>query len=831
MKFYTNIQLIGNQFLIRGYENGKHITHREEWKPTLFVPSKRKTKYKTLEGESVEPIQPGFVRDCREFYKKYDEVENFKIYGNDRYVYQYISEKYPEDHINFDIKKIRLVTIDIEVAAESGFPDVENVAEELLLISLQDYATKKVTTFGSRPFVNKDPNVNYIYCQNESILLSSFLSYWRKNLPEVITGWNSQMYDIPYLAGRINRILGEKSMKDLSPWGLVSQGEIYISGRKNITYDIGGVTQLDYLDLYKRFTYTNQESYRLDYIANYELGEKKLDHNEYDTFREFYTKDWDKFVRYNIKDVQLVDRMEDKLKLIELAITMAFDAKVNFIDIHYQVRMWDTIIYNYLKEKNIVIPPKKRTSKSEKYAGAYVKEPKPGKYDWVVSFDLNSLYPHLIMQYNISPETLKDVKHPTATVDRILQEEIDFQLHKDSAVCANGAMYRKDVRGFLPEIMEKIYTERTIYKKKMLAAKQKYEDTKDPKLVKDIATFNNIQMARKIQLNSAYGAIGNEYFRYYKLENAEAITLSGQVSIRWIEDRMNNYLNKILKTKDEDYVIAVDTDSIYLHLGPLVEVIYKEREKNVESIVTFLNKICDVEFEKYISGSYEKLASYVNAYEQKMIMKRENIADRGIWTAKKRYILNVWDSEGVRYAEPKLKMMGIEAVKSSTPAPCRQMIKDVLKLIMTKTEDDVIDFIDQCRTKFSSLPPEDISFPRTVSNVKKYRSVNAIYEKGTPIHARGALLFNHYVKKNQLTQKYSLINNGEKIKFCYLKRPNPIQENVISFIQQFPEELNLDKYIDYDLQFEKSFLEPLKIILQSIGWESERRVNLESFFV
>ena len=831
MKFYTNIQLIGNQFLIRGYENGKHITHREEWKPTLFVPSKRKTKYKTLEGDSVEPIQPGFVRDCREFYKKYEEVENFKIYGNDRYVYQYISEKYPEDQIQFDIKKIRLVTIDIEVAAESGFPDVENVAEEMLLISLQDYATKKVTTFGSRPFVNKDPNVNYIYCQNETILLSSFLAHWRKNLPEVITGWNSQMYDIPYLAGRINRILGEKSMKDLSPWGLVSQGEIYISGRRNITYDIGGVTQLDYLDLYKRFTYTNQESYRLDYIANYELGEKKLDHNEYDTFREFYTKDWDKFVRYNIKDVQLVDRMEDKLKLIELAVTMALDAKVNFIDIHYQVRMWDTIIYNYLKKQNIVIPPKKRTSKSEKYAGAYVKEPKPGKYDWVVSFDLNSLYPHLIMQYNISPETLKDERHPTATVDRILQEEIDFQLHKDSAVCANGAMYRTDIRGFLPEIMEKIYTERTVYKKKMLAAKQKYEDTKDPKLVKDIATFNNIQMARKIQLNSAYGAIGNEYFRYYKLENAEAITLSGQVSIRWIEDRMNNYLNKILKTKDEDYVIAVDTDSIYLHLGPLVEVIYKEREKTTEGVVGFLNKICEMEFEKYISSSYEALANYVNAYEQKMFMKRENIADRGIWTAKKRYILNVWDSEGVRYAEPKLKMMGIEAVKSSTPAPCRTMIKDVLKLIMTKTEDDVIDFIENCRTKFRSLPPEEISFPRTVSNVKKYKSVNAIYEKGTPIHARGALLFNHYVKKNQLTQKYSLINNGEKIKFCYLKRPNPIQENVISFIQQFPEELNLDKYIDYDLQFEKSFLEPLKIILDSIGWSAERTVNLESFFV
>ena len=827
MKFYTNVQLIGNQFLVRGYENGKHIMQREEWKPTLFVPSKKKSKYRTLEGECVEEIQPGFVRDCREFYKKYEDVEGFRIYGNDRYVYQYISNRYPEEQIKFDIKKIKLVTIDIEVAAENGFPDVENCAEEMLLITLQDYATKKIITFGSRPYDNKEPNVRYVKCRDEQHLLREFLAYWRENLPEVVTGWNSQMYDIPYLAGRINRILGEKYMKDLSPWGLVTQTEVYITGRRNINYDIGGVTQLDYLDLYKRFTYTNQESYRLDYIANYELGVKKLDHSEYDTFKEFYAKDWDKFVKYNIRDVQLVDAFEDKLKLIELAITMAFDAKVNFIDIHFQVRMWDTIIYNYLKKRNIVIPPKRRTSKSEKYAGAYVKEPKPGKYDWVVSFDLNSLYPHLIMQYNISPETLWETRHPSASVEGILNEQVSID--GDFAVCANGAQYRKDVRGFLPELMETIYNERTIYKKKMLAAKQEYEDTKNPKLIKDIATFNNIQMARKIQLNSAYGAIGNEYFRYYKLENAEAITLSGQVSIRWIENKLNERLNKILKT-DDDYVIAVDTDSVYLNLGPLVEAVYKGREKTNEGVIGFLNKVCENEFEPFIESSYETLAGYVNAYAQKMFMKRENIADRGIWTAKKRYILNVWDSEGVRYTEPKLKMMGIEAVKSSTPAPCRQMIKDVLKLIMTKTEDDVIDFIDECRNKFNSLPPEDISFPRTVSNVEKYRSANSIYGKGTPIHARGALLFNYYIKKNKLTQKYSLINNGEKIKFCYLKKPNPLQENVISFIQQFPSELNLDKYVDHDLQFEKSFLEPLKIILDSVGWSAEKTVNLESFF-
>jgi DNA polymerase elongation subunit (family B) len=638
------------------------------------------------------------------------------------------------------------------------------------------------------------------------------------------------LYDIPYLVRRLDRVLGEKLMKRMSPWGLVTEDEIYISGRKHISYDVGGITQLDYLNLYKKFTYKAQESYRLDYIAEVELGQKKLDHSEFDTFKDFYTKGWQKFVEYNIVDVELVDRMEDKMKLIELAITMAYDAKANYADVFSQVRMWDTIIYNYLKKRNIVIPPKEKTDKDSKYAGAYVKEPIPGMYDWVVNFDLNSLYPHLIMQFNVSPETLIEERHPTVTVDKILNQEITFELYKDYAVCANGAMFRKDVRGFLPELMEKIYQDRTIYKKKMIAAKQQYEKKKTKELEKEIARCNNIQMARKIQLNSAYGAIGNQYFRYYKLANAEAITLSGQVAIRWIENKLNQYLNKILKTQEIDYVIASDTDSVYLNMGPLVETVYKGREKTTQSIVSFLDKVAKVELEKYIEGCYQELADYVNAYDQKMQMKRENIAERGIWTAKKRYILNVWDSEGVRYEEPKLKMMGIEAVKSSTPAPCRKMIKDGLKLMMNGTEEEVIDFIDQCREDFKKLPPEEIAFPRTASDVRKYYSSSSIYAHKTPIHIRGALLFNYYIKEKKLTNKYSLIANGEKVKFIFLKKPNIIQENVISFIQDFPKELGLDKYIDYDLQFEKSFVDPLKSILNSIGWNVEKTVNLELFF-
>ena len=590
MRFYTNVQLVGNNFLVRGYENGKHFMTRETFSPTLFVPSKRKTKYKTLTGDPVEPIRPGLVRDCREFIKKYDGVQNFDVYGNDRYIYQYISEMYPEPEVKFDISKIKLTTLDIEVKSENGFPDVESAAEEILLISIQDYTTKQIRTWGQGPFNNKQDNVIYKSFDSEYELLNAFINWWmiEENTPEVITGWNIELYDIPYLSRRLERVLGEKLMKRLSPWGLVTEDEIYIAGRKNIAYDVGGITQLDYLNLYKKFTYKAQESYRLDYIASVELGQQKLDHSEYDTFKDFYTQGWQKFVEYNIIDVELVDRLEDKMKLIELAITMAYDAKANYVDVFSQVRMWDTIIYNYLKKRNIVIPPKNRSQKDAKYAGAYVKEPIPGKYDWVVSFDLNSLYPHLIMQYNISPETLLDARHPSVTVDKILNQDLTFEMYKDNAVCANGAMYRKDIRGFLPELMEKIYKDRTIYKKKMLEAKQQYEKKKTKALEKEIARCNNIQMARKIQLNSAYGAIGNQYFRYYKLANAEAITLSGQVSIRWIENKMNQKINQILKTEDVDYVIASDTDSIYLNLGLWLMLYTKGERKLIKALLRSL---------------------------------------------------------------------------------------------------------------------------------------------------------------------------------------------------------------------------------------------------
>jgi len=828
MKFYTNVEQAGNRLLVRGYDAGSAFSYRVSFNPTLYVPTKNYTEWRTLEGKCVEPIKMGSINSAKEFIQEYKEVPDFDIYGNRRYLYQYITEEHPEDEIKYDTSRIRVFNIDIETAAENGFPDIESADQEILAISIKDSYTGRIVVFGARPFDNKHDDVDYMHFRTEESMLTSFLGYWNENCPDVITGWNVQLFDIPYIARRIDRLLGSKAAKSLSPWKLISSREIYIKGRKQIAYDLPGISTLDYLELYRKFTYTNQESYRLDHICLVELGERKLDHSEYDTFKEFYEKDWQKFIDYNIHDVRLVDKLDDKMKLLDLAFTMAYDAKVNYEDVFSQVRMWDNYIYCELNKRKIAIPPKKEATKDAKYAGAYVKEPKAGRYDWVVNFDLNSLYPHLIMQYNISPETLTDDRHPTVTVDKILQQEVEID--GDLAVCANGAQYRRDIQGFLPLMMQKMYDSRVIFKKKMIKAKQQYEKTPTVELMKEISRCNNIQMAKKISLNSAYGAIGNEHFRYYRLANAEAITLSGQVSIRWIENKMNAYLNKLLTTDKVDYVIASDTDSIYLNLGPVVDKFFSNKSDDKNKIVELLDKVCKDKLEPFINASYEELATYVNAYDQKMIMKRENIADRGIWTAKKRYILNVWDSEGVRYKEPKMKIMGLETARSSTPQYFRDKLYAAFKIIISKTNDELITFVNGVRTETKEQGTEGVAFPRGVNNLEKYRSRTDIYCKGTPIHVRGALLYNDFVRKNKLEHKYPYIQEGEKIKFIYLKTPNPLHENCVSFFSTIPPEMNLDKYVDYQLQFEKSFLEPLKNVLQCVGWTHEKKITIGSFF-
>jgi len=828
MNFYKNVIEHRGKLLVRGILNGKEYKDKIDFGPTLYALTQEHSQYKTLQGQFLKPIEFKDINAARKF-KRDVATANSPIFGLERYHYQYIGTEYPED-IQWSKDHIKIFSLDIETTCENGFPDVENPLEELLCITVKNQSNKQILTWGVGDYHTDRTDITYVKCKNEKQLMFEFMKFWIKNHPDIITGWNTKFFDLPYLLNRIRLIAGDKVVNRFSPWNLVQREEIHVRGRPKTVYEVKGITNLDYLDLYQWFIPQRQESYKLDHIGEVELGQNKNE-NPYSTFKEFYEKDFQKFIDYNIQDVELVDALEDKLGLIDLSLTVAYESKVNYGDIFSQVRVWDTLIANHLMRKNICIPPREEHSKETKYEGAYVKEPQLGQHKWVVSFDINSLYPHIIIQYNISPEKIIGESGNGVSVNKMLAQTTPLSYLKTEGACLtpNGAKFKNDSQGFLPEMMETMYNERVIYKKRMLKAKKEYEKTKDPKLVREIARCHNIQWARKIALNSAYGAVGNQYFRYYDVRQASAITTAGQFIIRFIEKKVNEYLNKILKTHDKmDFIVASDTDSIYVTLDKLVSQTCEG--KTNDQVCNFLNKVVDSRLEPYIAKCFEELADYTNAFKNAMVMKREVIANKGIWVAKKRYMLNVLDEEGVRLADPKLKLMGIEAVKSSTPQVCRGKIKDAIKIIMGKEEGDLHKFIADFKGEFLELPPEAIAFPRSCNNLKKYRHASDIFIKGTPIHVKGALIYNHQLKQFKLGTKYPYIQEGDKIKFLKLKEANPFKFDVISYITTLPTEFKLQQYVDYETQFEKTFLDPMRFILQAIGWNAEPKANLEAFF-
>jgi DNA polymerase elongation subunit (family B) len=840
-KYYTNVACIGNNILYRGVKEGRRVKLKVAYTPTLFLPSKKETTFKTLDGEFLEPMKFESVREARDFIKRYDEVSNFKIFGNSSYQYAFIADEF-KGMVDWKMEDLSVAIIDIEVGSENGFPDPYLANEPITAIAIK-YINGAMTVFACGDYKVQGDEV-YIKCDDEYNLCKKFLRFWEENCPDAISGWNIKFFDIPYIVNRFNKILGEDETKKLSPWGYINSRKTVMNNRELVAYDFVGVSTLDYIELYRWYAPggKSQESYSLNNICNVELGESKISYEEFDNLHQLYKLNHQKFIEYNIKDVELVLKLEQKLKLIELGLTLAYDTKTNYEDIFAQTRMWDSLIYNYLFERNIIVPPKSNNSKSSAFEGAYVKEVQVGKHDWVASFDLNSLYPHLMMQYNISPETLievndydkemRDVISKGVSVDKMIEQTVDTSKLSGVTITPNGQFFRTDKQGFLPKMLEEMYIDRSKFKKLMLKAKQEYENEKDESKKNEInnriARYDNLQLAKKVSLNSAYGALGSQYFRFYDLRMALAVTLAGQLSIRWIEKHLNSYMNNLLKT-EEDYVIASDTDSIYLKLGPLVDKVHKDKT-DTNKIIAFMDRVCEDKIQPSIDESYENLANYVHAFAQKMQMKREALADKGIWTAKKRYILNVYNNEGVAYNEPHMKVMGLEMVKSSTPSAIREKMKKSIKIMMQGTENDIHEFIADFKVNFKKLPVEDISFPRGLNGLKDYADSVIMYKKGTPIHVKGAILYNHYLVKMNLDKKYPKIQEGEKVKFTYIKQPNPFKDMVISYPGRLPVEFGLQEYIDYDLQFEKAFIEPIKVVLDCMGWSTEKQNSLESFF-
>lgn len=471
MRFYTNFYSKGDTVFIRGYDNGRRVVDRIDYSPTLYVPSRRSTTWQTVLGEPVEPMELGSIKEARDFVSRYEDVDNFKIYGTTNWAYACLNEHYSKD---FDPDVVKVANIDIEVGSEEGFPDPELANQPVTAITMSVNGHYYVFGVGEYDKKGQD-NVSYIDCKGERRLLDMFLDFWERTDADIITGWNVDGFDIPYLINRITKLIGDKDARRLSPANWIQERTFKGNfGKVSKEYTLVGLTVLDYLQLYKKFTYSQQESYRLDHIAHVELGEKKLDYSEMETLHQLYKLDYQKFIDYNIKDVELVDKLEDKMRLIEQALTIAYDAKVNYGDVFTQVRMWDTLIHNYLLERKIVIPPKDFQGKDSKYEGAYVKDPQTGLHKWVMSFDLNSLYPHLIMQYNISPDTFVEGEYQDVSLDKIIDGEIEAP--QEMCLTANGYYYRKDAQGFLPEMMELMYNERVLYKQKMIEAQKELEE-------------------------------------------------------------------------------------------------------------------------------------------------------------------------------------------------------------------------------------------------------------------------------------------------------------------------------------------------------------------
>ncbi|UTS51975.1 DNA polymerase [Synechococcus phage BUCT-ZZ01] len=832
-EFYTSVQVQGSNILYRGYKDGKRVQGKERYAPALYTKTKETSEYSTLFEEFLHQHTFGSIAEAKNFIKEMKDVSNAPIYGNNAWEYSYIAEHF-RGEVDYDFTSLNIISLDIETKAENGFPKPSQAREEILLISLMDFRTKQIITLGSQE-VNHPDVKNYVKCNDEVHLLKTFIKLLKAKDPDIITGWNVVMFDIAYLAKRIEVLLGPDAVSELSPWGKVESREVKMKGRTEIAYSIEGIAVLDLLDLYKKFMYVRREKYTLDHIAEVELKENKLV-NPYKTFREFYEKDFPLFVKYNQRDVVLVDRLEEKLGLLYLAVSVAYIAKINYEDVFSPVKTWDCFIKAELLSRNIFVEVKSIGFKEdEQIEGAYVMEPFPGFYEWVASFDATSLYPMILVMLNMSPETIVG-QVTEMTPDRFLElvsqpgkmEEITQTLKQHNyTMAANGVAFKRDKMGIMPELTKRVFEGRKTAKKKMLAAKQQYIDTDDISFKKEADRQGVVQLALKVLLNSLYGAMANKWFTFYDPRIAEGITLTGQFIIKIVRERANTNIEKITGVK-KDYGFYCDTDSVYLTLDAIVQKYCKDQP--IAKTVTFLDQVCEKKISKFFDEGTDIVHSVTNAFENTISFKREAIADKGFWVAKKKYALRVWNNEGVQYDEPDIKVMGIEVVRSSTPAVIRDWLKESIVYILDGKINELRQYIDQRHQEFTKLDYDKVAFPRGANNLEEYSSSATIYAKGCPMQVRGSLLYNHYLTTMELDKIYKPIQEGDKIKYLHLKLPNRVKENVIAYLDELPEEFGINDRIDYETQWEKGFIAPLNNIMEAVKWELEEKSTLDDFF-
>lgn len=500
--FYINVFQHRDKILVNGYKDGKRQYKSINFKPSLYFETNKNTNIKTLDNKKLEKVEFDSINEYYNFLRQNTGISNVNIYGCDNLKTQWISENFP-GKLTANLSLIRKAFIDIETCCELGFPDPNITPEPINAITYYDSILKCYYVFTVKEY--SEVNINdkecvIIQCENEKELLLRFVSIWCTNYPDIILGWNSEKFDIPYIIGRINKVLGERYVNKLSPFGVVREKEIpLMGGKKTKTFKMIGIVDLDYLDLYKTFSYSGQQpSYSLKFITTLELGETKLDHEEFANMHLFYRENYQKFIEYNIQDVKLLVKLDEKRKLVNLVTQLAYIAKINFNETFSPVATWESLIYNFLKEQNIFTKIISKEAVAGEYTGAFVKQPVPDRYKWVVSFDLNSLYPSLIRQFNISPEKIvsdsdrnkilvnirdQNIDNYNKIIDKeniienIVHERIDTSIFKNLNISLSGSgyMFKRDSKGFLPSIMEYVYNQRRAVKKEMLMHQENVE--------------------------------------------------------------------------------------------------------------------------------------------------------------------------------------------------------------------------------------------------------------------------------------------------------------------------------------------------------------------
>ncbi|MCH8476267.1 MAG: hypothetical protein LAT55_13685 [Opitutales bacterium] len=835
--FYTNIQRYGRRLLVRGYDNnGQQYFDRIKYRPKMYVPVKNESeancRIKTIDGRPTKQIIFDDCKEAADYIKQYQDVHGYEVHGFEKFQYAYAAEQ----PWTLNAQLIRMLNFDIEVGYddETGYSHPNEAKNPIYTIAVRTSPTDvEKHVFGWKELDQDLCKEEFVYhrASNEAEMLKDFISYWVDRMPDIVTGWNTEFFDIPYLINRISRLLGADAAKELSPWGQIREKTVKnkFNTKGESTFVIVGVSHLDYLALFKKFgklKYGDQESYKLDHIAEVILGRKKVDYSEEGTLEDLYQNNFEKFVDYNVVDIDLIDDFEETTGFIKVATVTAYKASVNFEDTLGTIALWDAYIAKELKKLRKTPPPRKVDNLKTQFPGGYVKEVENKFLDWVVSFDLNSLYPNVIVQYNMSPETLNETHSEEFSMFKDLT--LPKNPSKDVTRCPSGICFNTNEIGIFPHIIKSLYDERVQRKEAMLAAEeaeQNSADAKEKAVYKTQANSHAIyQQAVKLLLNSLYGAMGNVYFRYFDLRIAGSVTVTGQYVIKSAEDAVNTFLNSILENR-KDRIVAIDTDSIYVDCSDVM----KKLNPSDDTAVDVLNDFSKNCLEPILEKRFTKLAKESNAFEPRMIMKREVIADVGLWKAAKNYILNVLDSEGVRYKEPKLKIMGLAAIKSSTPKFVRAAYEKIFKLIMNKDEDKAQQFVQNFREEFFKSKYSDIAEPSSVNNLEKYSAPSdKICQSGTPKHVRGSLVYNYYLKKFKIQHKYPQIISGDKIKLLTLHKQNPFNTHVICYSDVLPPEFDIERYINKEEMFRKTFMNLVEDLLEIAGFTGSN--TLDSFF-